>query len=117
MEEAILHGCIPVIIQDEIHVPFETSLDTSQFAIRYERAKLNSLIEFLSSVSHEEVRMRSPSRPTPRERELACCGSRNSALVPHRVCTPTIASRPEANAEKTDVRDRGVVVLCGRWRV
>jgi hypothetical protein len=69
MEEAILHGCIPVIIQDEIHVPFETSLDTSQFAIRYERAKLNSLIEFLSSVSHEEVRMRSPSRPTPRERE------------------------------------------------
>ena len=55
MEEAILHGCIPLIIQDDILVPFETSLDISQFAIRYERSKLGQLIEFLKSVSDEEV--------------------------------------------------------------
>ena len=81
MEEAILHGCIPVIIQDNIHVPFETSLDTSQFALRFERAKLHTLMDFLNSVPDEEVRMRPLSHPTPREGALVC-GRRRSALVP-----------------------------------
>eukprot|EP00798_Chlamydomonas_sp_ICE-L_P022987 gene22987-30175_t len=33
-EEALLHGCIPVVIMDGIYSPFETLLDVDAFSIR-----------------------------------------------------------------------------------
>ena len=54
-EDSILHGCIPVIIQDDIDVPLETVLDISQFAIRYPRSKLGELVDFLKAVPPEQV--------------------------------------------------------------
>jgi hypothetical protein len=33
MEDTILHGCIPVIIQDNVHLPFETMLNYDSFSV------------------------------------------------------------------------------------
>lgn len=57
-EDSILHGCIPVIVQDDIDVPLETLLNIGEFAIRYPRAKLDQLAEYLQSIPENEVRDR-----------------------------------------------------------
>jgi hypothetical protein len=33
-EDAILHGCIPVVIMDNVHAAFENAIDWSLFSIR-----------------------------------------------------------------------------------
>ena len=54
-EDSILHGCIPVIIQDNIDVPLETLLNISLFSIRYPRDKLGQLVDFLKAIPLEQV--------------------------------------------------------------
>ena len=40
MEDAVLHGCIPVILQDGVHTPWESVLDTPSYALRVKRCLL-----------------------------------------------------------------------------
>ena len=54
-EDAVLHGCIPVIIQDEVDLPFESILDYAQFSIRIAEADASKAPKILKSVAEEEV--------------------------------------------------------------
>jgi len=51
MEDAVLHGCVPVILQDGIHTPWEGTLETAAYALRVPRAQMGSLLETLRAVS------------------------------------------------------------------
>ncbi|PSC76549.1 exostosin-like glycosyltransferase [Micractinium conductrix] len=53
MDDAMLHGCLPVIIMDEVHVSYESVVDISQFAIRVPEADADKLPEILLAVSGE----------------------------------------------------------------
>ena len=33
-EDAVLHGCVPVVIMDGVHVVFESALDWPSFSVR-----------------------------------------------------------------------------------
>ncbi|KAI3425325.1 hypothetical protein D9Q98_009089 [Chlorella vulgaris] len=50
MDDATLHGCIPVIIMDNVHVSFESIIDVTQFSIRVPQADLEKLPEILQAV-------------------------------------------------------------------
>lgn len=54
-EDAVTSGCIPVIIQDNIYVPFEGWLDVSSIAIRVAEADIERLHEIIDSVSPERI--------------------------------------------------------------
>ncbi|KAL2630097.1 hypothetical protein R1flu_014783 [Riccia fluitans] len=55
MEDSILHGCIPVIIQDGIHLPFENVLNYEQFALRVAEDELPQLISILRKVNDSRI--------------------------------------------------------------
>ncbi|EFJ04733.1 glycosyltransferase-like protein [Selaginella moellendorffii] len=55
MEDAVLHGCIPVIIQDGIHLPYESLLDYESFTVRVAEDKIPELITILRNISNAEV--------------------------------------------------------------
>lgn len=55
IETPILLGCIPVIVQDDILVPFENVLNFSRFAIRLPRAKLPQLPQILRAIPESRV--------------------------------------------------------------
>ncbi|KAJ7243809.1 hypothetical protein O6H91_Y433300 [Diphasiastrum complanatum] len=55
MEDSILHGCIPVIIQDGIHLPFENMLEYDKFAVRVAEDDVPHLISILRNMSESEV--------------------------------------------------------------
>eukprot|EP00850_Spirogloea_muscicola_P024232 SM000505S17661 [mRNA] locus=s505:112:3996:+ [translate_table: standard] len=55
MEDAILHGCIPVIVQDGIHLPYENFLDYSSFTVRIAEEDICKLVTILKAYSDEEV--------------------------------------------------------------
>ena len=42
-EDAILHGCIPVVIMDNVHAVFESILDWDLFSIRIKEGMLEHL--------------------------------------------------------------------------
>ncbi|GAX80495.1 hypothetical protein CEUSTIGMA_g7933.t1 [Chlamydomonas eustigma] len=54
-EDAMLHGCIPVIIMDEVQTIYETLLNWPSFSIRMNERDLDKLPEILLSVSGEKV--------------------------------------------------------------
>ncbi|KAG2488354.1 hypothetical protein HYH03_013044 [Edaphochlamys debaryana] len=55
-EDAVLHGCIPLIIMDRTHVIFESILDIDSFAIRINEASVNDhLPNILNAISDEQV--------------------------------------------------------------
>ncbi|CAI6002736.1 unnamed protein product [Closterium sp. NIES-65] len=58
MEDAMLHGCIPVIVQDGIHLPFENFLSYEDFTVRIAEEDISSMISILRSL------------PTPRVQHL-----------------------------------------------
>jgi len=51
MEDAVLHGCIPVILQDGVHAPWETHLDWRRYALRLPRAQMPELLHLLRAIS------------------------------------------------------------------
>ncbi|CAI5461545.1 unnamed protein product [Closterium sp. Yama58-4] len=53
MEEAIKHGCIPVIIQDGIHLPFENALDYASFSVRIEERDILNMLTKLKAITAE----------------------------------------------------------------
>ncbi|CAM6123952.1 unnamed protein product [Calypogeia fissa] len=55
LEDSILHGCIPVIIQDGIDLPFENVLDYSKFAVRIAEEQLPLMVHILRSIPEEKV--------------------------------------------------------------
>ncbi|KAL1523164.1 hypothetical protein AB1Y20_018119 [Prymnesium parvum] len=56
LELPIMLGCIPVVVQDEILVPFENVLNFSLFAIRLRRKDLPRLPEILRTIPSERVK-------------------------------------------------------------
>ncbi|CAI7857568.1 unnamed protein product [Closterium sp. NIES-53] len=56
MEDSLLHGCIPCIIQDGIELPFENFLDYPSFAVRIAEADIPKLVTVLNSFSSRQVR-------------------------------------------------------------
>ncbi|PNH08796.1 putative beta-1,4-xylosyltransferase IRX10 [Tetrabaena socialis] len=56
MEDAVLHGCIPVIIMDEVHVVFEPILDVDSFSVRLPEAHVPRLLEILQAIPEETIR-------------------------------------------------------------
>ena len=53
VDDSVRHGCIPVIIMDNVHLPFETSLNYSSFAIRVREADVEQIDAILRSVPSE----------------------------------------------------------------
>ncbi|PNH07497.1 putative glucuronosyltransferase, partial [Tetrabaena socialis] len=56
MEDAVLHGCIPVIVADDVHAVFEGALDVDSFALRLPQAEVPRILEVLRSVPEKVVR-------------------------------------------------------------
>ncbi|KXZ48538.1 hypothetical protein GPECTOR_27g709 [Gonium pectorale] len=56
MEDAVLHGCLPLIIQDRVHTVFETVLDIDSFSIRItEDAVDEHLPRLLKAIAPEQI--------------------------------------------------------------
>ncbi len=49
----MLHGCVPVIIMDNVLLPFESLLDLSQFSIRVAEKDIAKLLDVLLNVTEE----------------------------------------------------------------
>eukprot|EP00891_Asterochloris_glomerata_P004391 jgi/Astpho2/4391/e_gw1.00067.84.1_t len=54
-EDSVLHGCIPVVIKDNVEEMFATLLDWSTFSIRIAEADLGRVPEILLSVTPERL--------------------------------------------------------------
>ncbi|CAN6454174.1 unnamed protein product [Victoria cruziana] len=47
MEDSILHGCVPVVIQDGVFLPYENVLNYDSFAVRIHEDEIPNLIKIL----------------------------------------------------------------------
>ena len=56
MEDAVLHGCIPVIMQDGIHTPWESVLDAHSYSVRVRREEMPNMVRMLRAMAPERVR-------------------------------------------------------------
>ncbi|GIL77473.1 hypothetical protein Vretimale_2966 [Volvox reticuliferus] len=56
MEDAVLHGCIPVIIADGVEAVFENILDIDAFALRLPQDVVPRLLEVLQAVPEKTIR-------------------------------------------------------------
>lgn len=54
-EDAVVHGCIPVIIMDDVHVSFESIIDVSKFSLRYSFNEMAELPEKLLAIKRERI--------------------------------------------------------------
>ncbi|KAG1665166.1 hypothetical protein FOA52_005547 [Chlamydomonas sp. UWO 241] len=55
-EDAVLHGCIPVVIMDRVHAVFESILDWDLFSVRVAESEVESLPQILAAISDARVR-------------------------------------------------------------
>lgn len=55
MEDSVLHGCIPVIIQDGIHLIYENVLEYQDFAVRIREDEIPQLVNILRAVNETEI--------------------------------------------------------------
>lgn len=77
MEDAVLHGCIPVIIMDHVHVTYDTILEPSKYTVRIAQRDVNRTLEILKA-SH--VRFMAAVRVGRHTcRRLRACGVRSRA--------------------------------------
>ncbi|KAK4798590.1 hypothetical protein SAY86_030916 [Trapa natans] len=58
MEDSILQGCIPVVIQDGIYLPYENMLNYESFAVRISEDDIPNLVKILRSFNEMEVRFK-----------------------------------------------------------
>ncbi|XP_010516383.1 PREDICTED: uncharacterized protein LOC104792052 [Camelina sativa] len=58
MEDSILQGCVPVIIQDGIYLPYENVLNYESFAVRVSEDDIPNLINTLRGFSETEIQFR-----------------------------------------------------------
>uniref|UniRef100_A0A5B6Z8Z3 EGF-like domain-containing protein n=1 Tax=Davidia involucrata TaxID=16924 RepID=A0A5B6Z8Z3_DAVIN len=54
MEDSILQGCIPVVIQDGIFLPYENVLNYESFAVRIGEDEIPNMIETLRGINETE---------------------------------------------------------------
>ncbi|AQL09329.1 exostosin family protein [Zea mays] len=55
MEDSMLQGCIPVIIQDGIFLPYENVLNYNSFAVRIQEDDIPGLISTLRGINDTQV--------------------------------------------------------------
>lgn len=55
MEDSILQGCIPVVIQDGIYLPYENVLNYESFAVRLREDEIPNLINILRAFNKTEI--------------------------------------------------------------
>ncbi|KAK4581583.1 hypothetical protein RGQ29_024973 [Quercus rubra] len=55
MEDSILQGCIPVVIQDGIFLPYENVLNYESFAVRIREDEIPDLIKILRGFNETEI--------------------------------------------------------------
>ncbi|KXZ45845.1 hypothetical protein GPECTOR_50g639 [Gonium pectorale] len=55
LTHAIMHACVPVIIQDRVRQPYEDLLHYPDFSIRVPKADLPRLVEILRAVPNEDI--------------------------------------------------------------
>ncbi|KAF6158610.1 hypothetical protein GIB67_040124 [Kingdonia uniflora] len=55
MEDSILHGCIPVVIQDGIFLPYENVLNYPNFAVRIREDEISNLTQILRGFNETKV--------------------------------------------------------------
>lgn len=53
-EDAILHGCIPVIIQDDVQLAFESLLNFTEFSLRISQKNVDKVPEILTAVPESQ---------------------------------------------------------------
>ncbi|XP_047315383.1 uncharacterized protein LOC124919231 [Impatiens glandulifera] len=58
MEDSILQGCIPVIIQDGIYLPFENVLNYESFAVRILEDEIPNLLNILRRFNETEIKFK-----------------------------------------------------------
>ncbi|KAI4325685.1 hypothetical protein MLD38_031063 [Melastoma candidum] len=58
MEDSILQGCIPVVIQDGIFLPYENVLNYDSFAVRILEDDIPNLVKILRMFNETEVRFK-----------------------------------------------------------
>ncbi|PSS21155.1 Glucuronosyltransferase 47 A [Actinidia chinensis var. chinensis] len=58
MEDSILQGCIPVVIQDGIYLPYENVLNYESFAVRIQEDEIPDLIKILRGFNETEIEFR-----------------------------------------------------------
>ncbi|KXZ50759.1 hypothetical protein GPECTOR_15g444 [Gonium pectorale] len=56
MEDAVLHGCIPVIIMDGVQVVFESILDVPSFSVRIAQKDMANIVDILKAVPADKVK-------------------------------------------------------------
>lgn len=56
-EDAILHGCVPVVIMDGVHVVYESILDWSSFSIRIPEADIDQTLEILLAIPEKKLKL------------------------------------------------------------
>ncbi|CAH9127652.1 unnamed protein product [Cuscuta epithymum] len=55
MEDSILQGCIPVVIQDGVYLPYENVLNYESFAVRIHEDEIPSMINILRNINETEI--------------------------------------------------------------
>lgn len=55
MEDSVLQGCIPVVIQDGIFLPYENVLNYESFAVRIREDEIPNLIKILQGINESEI--------------------------------------------------------------
>lgn len=55
LEDSILHGCIPVIIQDQVHVAFESLLKFPAFSVRVAQADMPRIPQILMGIRPQRL--------------------------------------------------------------
>ncbi|KAG2444184.1 hypothetical protein HYH02_009122 [Chlamydomonas schloesseri] len=55
-EDAVLHGCIPVMVIDGVHMKFETLFDVDSFSIRIPEADVANILTILKAVPPARIR-------------------------------------------------------------
>jgi hypothetical protein len=51
----VLHGCIPVVIMDEVHAVFESILDWDAFGVRIRQRSVEALPQVLMSIPEDRI--------------------------------------------------------------
>lgn len=54
-EDSILHGCIPVVIMDEVDPPLASALDLDAFSLRIAQEDLDKVPQILQAVPPDQV--------------------------------------------------------------
>uniref|UniRef100_A0A383VC23 Exostosin GT47 domain-containing protein n=1 Tax=Tetradesmus obliquus TaxID=3088 RepID=A0A383VC23_TETOB len=54
LSQAVAAGCVPVIVQDGVHQPFEDQLPYNAFSVRLPRARLPHIVQLLSAIPEEQ---------------------------------------------------------------